>query len=652
MTLLSKLIELDFVGLVNNTKQYPSFFPKTMFGTVQRRLPIGAEVLADGEVHFRVWAPRCRELDVIIDSPAREQTVLRLDAEPNGYFSTRTSRAQPGDLYRYRIEGSARPIPDPASRFQSEGPLGPSMIIDPARFLWHDTDWRGVKIPGQVIYEMHIGTFTTEGTWIAARQQLKSLKELGVTVLEVMPVHDFCGRYGWGYDGVNFFAPTRLYGIPDDFRTFVDDAHGLGLGVILDVVYNHAGPRGNYLKDFSPDYFTDRYSTDWGEAFNFDGANSTPVREFFISNAGYWIDEFHLDGLRLDATQNIYDASAFHILAEITARVHRAAGTRAAIVTAENEPQDMRLIQPVAKGGYGMDAIWNDDFHHSAMVALTGHNEAYYSDYRGAPQEFISAAKRGFLYQGQYYSWQKKRRGSWTGAMQPASFIHFLQNHDQVANSGQGQRIHQLSHPGAYRAMTALFLLSPQTPMLFQGQEFAASSPFVFFADHDFELTSKVKEGRFEFLKQFPSLANPDMQRRLADPTDPRTFESCRLDLLEREHHQKAYALHRDLLALRRNDPVIKAQRPAAVDGAVLANDVFVLRFFADDGNDRLLLVNLGIDRALTPAPEPLLASPARLTWRVLWSSEDPRYGGYGAVPSEDESRWFIPGRAAFLLKP
>ena len=222
---------------------------------IHRRLPIGTEVLSDGEVHFRVWAPRCREVDVIIDKPLRAQIVLRLDAELNGYFSTRTSRAQPGDLYRYRLDGSVSSLPDPASRFQPEGPLGPSMIIDPARFLWHDTDWRGVKIAGQVIYEMHIGTFTAEGTWMAARQQLKSLKELGVTVLEIMPVHDFCGHYGWGYDSVDFFAPTRLYGSPDDFRTFVDDAHGLGLGVILDVVYNHAGPDGNYLKDFSARLF-------------------------------------------------------------------------------------------------------------------------------------------------------------------------------------------------------------------------------------------------------------------------------------------------------------------------------------------------------------------------------------------------------------
>ena len=614
-----------------------------------RRLPIGAEVLADSEIHFRVWAPLCRKVEVVIDGPAAE-VVVGLAAEPDGYFSVRTSRARAGDLYRYRLDGNQVLLPDPASRFQPEGPLGSSMIIDPARYPWHDNDWKGVTLEGQVIYEMHIGTFTAEGTWKAAGRQLKALKDLGVTVLEVMPVHDFYGRHGWGYDGVDFFAPTRLYGGPDDFRAFVDDAHRLGLGVILDVVYNHAGPTGNYLKDFAPDYFTDRYSTDWGAAFNFDGPNSGPVREFFVANAGYWIDEFHLDGLRLDATQNIYDASKVHILAEITAGARRAAGGRAIIVTAENEPQNVQLIRSVESGGYGMDALWNDDFHHSAMVALSGHNEAYYSDHRGTPQEFVSAAKRGFLYQGQYYSWQRQRRGTWTAGFKPAAFIHFLQNHDQIANFGLGRRVHQMSHPGTYRAMTALLLLSPQTPMLFQGQEFAASSPFVFFADHNSELASKTKKGRLEFLKQFPSLANPDMQKRLPDPNDPQSFESCRLDFSERERHHEAFDLHRDLLSLRRSDPVIKAQRPGGVDGAVLADDIFILRFFADDGNDRLLVVNLGIDWSLTPAPEPLLASPAGLTWRLLWSSEDPRYGGHGAAPIEDERGWFIPGKAAFLL--
>lgn len=278
----------------------------------------------------------------------------------------------------------------------------------------------------------------------------------------------------------------------------------------------------------------------------------------------------------------------------MTAGARRAAGRRSIIITAENEPQNVQLIRSIESGGYGMDALWNDDFHHSAMVALSGHNEAYYSDHRGTPQEFVSAAKRGFLYQGQYYSWQRQRRGTCTAGLKPAAFIHFLQNHDQVANWGLGHRAHQMSHPGVYRAMTTLLLLAPQTPLLFQGQEFAASSPFVFFADHNSELGSTIKQGRLEFLKQFRSLANPGTQKRLPDPNDSKSFESCRLDFSERERHHAAYALHRDLLRLRHSDPVIKTQRPGGVDGAVLTNDIFVLRFFAEDGNDRLLIINRG----------------------------------------------------------
>jgi maltooligosyltrehalose trehalohydrolase len=619
-----------------------------------RRLPIGAEVLKTGGVHFRVWAPRCKKIVAVIEASARRDASVELANENNGYFSGIDRDARRGDLYRFCLDTHEKPLPDPASRFQPEGPFGPSMIIDPDEFTWQDSHWPGVRLEGQVIYEMHIGTFSRGGTWEAASEQLPSLKELGVTALEIMPVHDFSGNYGWGYDGVDFFAPTRLYGTPNDFRAFVDRAHVVGLGVILDVVYNHAGPAGNYLKDFSPNYFTDRYATEWGEPFNFDGADSGPVREFFLANAAYWIDEFHLDGLRLDATQNIYDASETHILAEIVERVRRAAGARSTVVIGENEPQNVQLLRPAAQGGYGLDALWSDDFHHSAMVALTGHKEAYYSDYNGKPQEFISAAKRGFLYQGQYYVWQQARRGTSTQELKPAAFVHYIQNHDQIANVGRGLRVHEMTAPGLYRAMTALLLLSPQTPLLFQGQEFAATAPFAFFADHDPELARKVKEGRLEFLSQFPSLGSRRMRRLLPDPSDPEVFHSCRLDFSERESHRPVCDLHRDLLKLRREDPVIKeSQRPGAVDGAVLSNELFAIRFFAPEPtDDRLLLVNLGTDAELSPVPEPLLAPPVKREWRILWSSEDPLYDGGGGSPVETAERWNIPGRAAFILVP
>jgi maltooligosyltrehalose trehalohydrolase len=473
-----------------------------------------------------------------------------------------------------------------------------------------------------------------------------------VTVLEVMPVAEFPGRFGWGYDGVDLFAPTRLYGAPDDFRRFVDRAHACGLAVILDVVYNHLGPDGNYLKPFAPDYFTDRYQNEWGEAINFDSESAGPVREFFVANAGYWIDEFHLDGLRLDATQQIFDRSPDNILAAMARRVREAARGRGTLLVAENEPQHAELVRPQDRGGLGLDMLWNDDFHHSAMVALTGRNEAYYTDYLGKPQEFVSAMKWGYLYQGQRYQWQKKRRGHPALDLEPARFVTFLQNHDQIANSGRGQRAHELTSPARYRAMTALQLLGPATPMLFMGQEFAASAPFYFFADHNPELAGLVSKSRAKFLAQFRSLAVPEVQGGLPRPDAPEMFARCKLDFSEREKHKPLYDLHRDLLRLRREDPALRAQRPRGVDGAVLGEGAFVLRYFAPDGQDRLLVVNLGRDLHLDPAPEPLLAPPAGKEWAVLWSSEDPRYGGNGTAPLDTDANWRIPGEAAVVLGP
>jgi maltooligosyltrehalose trehalohydrolase len=467
-----------------------------------------------------------------------------------------------------------------------------------------------------------------------------------------MPIADFPGRFGWGYDGVNLFAPTRLYGTPDACRRFLDRAHGLGLGVILDVVYNHVGPEGNVLPHFSPEYFSARYTTDWGPAINYDGAHAGPVRDYFLANAGYWIDEFHFDGLRLDATQNIYDTSADHILAAIARRVRQAARGRATLLVNENEPQHTRLVRPPAQGGYGLDMLWNDDFHHSAMVALTGRNEAYYTDYLGTPQELISALKYGYLYQGQYYKWQDKRRGTPALDLPPAVFVTFLQNHDQIANSGLGLRCHALTSPGLYKALTALLLLGPGTPMLFQGQEFAASSPFFYFADFHGDLARLTAEGRAKSLSQFPSLAQPEMREWLSDPTAPETFARSKLDLSERQRHAWASALHRDLLRLRSAEPVFRAPRRGTMDGAVLAPDALVLRFFGAGGDDRLLVVNLGRDLHLNPAPEPLLAPPAGRCWQTQWSSEDPRYGGSGTPPLEDRANWHLPGRAAVVLRP
>jgi maltooligosyltrehalose trehalohydrolase len=364
-------------------------------------------------------------------------------------------------------------------------------VVDPSTYAWRDGAWRGVTLEGQVIQELHIGTFTREGTWAAAARALPELADVGITLLEVMPIAEFPGRFGWGYDGVDLFAPTRLYGEPDDVRRFVDACHELGLGVLLDVVYNHLGPDGNYLGELGDYVRGADEATEWGDALAFDGPHAGPVRELFIANAVHWIEEYHFDGLRLDATQAIIDRSPRHLLADLGVAARAAAGGRSIVLVAENEPQDVIHLRPPGAGGYGLDALWNDDFHHAALVAATGRSEAYCRDYRGSAQELLSAAKWGFLYQGQRYAWQDQPRGTPTFDLPRHRFVAFLQNHDQVANSARGCRGHELTTPGRWRALTALLLLAPHTPMLFQGQEWGTSSPFVYFADHVPELAAK-----------------------------------------------------------------------------------------------------------------------------------------------------------------
>jgi maltooligosyltrehalose trehalohydrolase len=607
-------------------------------------LNLGAEVVSNG-VSFRVWAPKRKRVDVVLENEGG--TIIPLDPEENGYFSGIALDVGAGTLYKYRLDEDKK-YPDPSSRFQPEGPHGPSMVIDPWAHRWNDEGWSGVDIRGQVIYELHIGTFTREGTFDAAARELGELKGLGITLIEVMPVHEFPGRWNWGYDGVGLYAPAHVYGDANALRRFVDSAHSQGIGVMLDVVYNHLGPDGNYLKEYSDNYFTDRYETDWGEPPNFDGPGSKEVREFFIRNACYWIAEFHMDGLRLDATQNIYDLGPFHVLAEISQRTREVAEPKKIVLVGENEPQHVILIGPLEKGGYGLDALWNDDFHHSAMVALTGRSEAYYTDYRGEPQEFISAVKRGFLYQGQRYNWQKQPRGTAVTTEPASAFILFTQNHDQVANSLYGHRIHALTSPARYRAITALMLLAPGTPMFFMGQEFGASSPFLFFADHCQQvLAGTVHRGRKEFLAQFPSYGSPEAQEQVPDPCEVSTFERSKLDLSERESHAEIYLFHQDLLRLRREDPVISSQARERIDGAALGSGALAIRFFGEDGDARLLVVNLGPNFQYNPAPEPLLAPVSGGSWHLVWSSDDPRYGGPGIINPCGEEGWMLPGESA-----
>jgi maltooligosyltrehalose trehalohydrolase len=610
-----------------------------------RSLPIGAEVRPDG-THFRLWAPKAKSVEIVFEDGAPLQRV-QLTAEAEGYFSRLVPGVGAGALYRFRLDSDDTLLSDPASRFQPEGPQGPSMVIDPALYAWKTRGWHGVKAEDAVFYEMHIGTFTPEGTFAAAMRELPYLAELGITVIEIMPVADFAGQFGWGYDGVNLFAPTRLYGAPDDMRAFVDEAHRLGIAVILDVVYNHLGPDGNVLPSFSEGYLSAQ-GTDWGVAINFDGRDSGPIREFYLANARYWIEEFRLDGFRLDSTQDIHDKSAPHILAEIARTVREAAGDRATLIVAENEPQETQLVRPVEKGGFGLDMLWNDDFHHSAMVALSGRHEAYYSDYRGTPQEFISSAKYGYLFQGQVYVWQGKRRGTPTFGLTGRHFVNYTQNHDQIGNSGHGLRCHELSGAALNRAITALLILSPGTPLLFQGQEFAATTPFFYFADHQGELGKGVRTGRAKFLSQFASHASDEMQASLCDPCDRNTFDRSKLKLEERASRGRWLALHRDLLKLRRE---IIAPISPKLDGAVLGRSSFLLRYFIADDGDVLLLMNLGGDSSESHLPEPLLAAPAGKEWTMIWSSEDPRYGGTGTPPVFTPAGLMLPGRSALLLR-
>jgi maltooligosyltrehalose trehalohydrolase len=606
------------------------------------RLQLGARPCKDG-ISFRVWAPKRKDVEVVLEENGRRVDLTR---EDGGYFSALVPGLGPGCRYRYRLDGT-EVAPDPCSRFQPDGPHGPSLVVDPDRYAWSDEKWRGVRLNGQIIYELHVGAFTREGTFDAAAEKLPQLSEPGITLLEIMPVAECPGRWNWGYDGVDLFAPSHNYGDYEALKRFVDRAHSLGLGVILDVVYNHVGADGNYLNCFSDDYFTDRYENDWGAAINFDGPHSDGVREFFIQNGCYWISEFHLDGLRLDATQDIHDGGPVHVLAELSRRTRSVAGERQIILIAENEPQDVQCITPIERGGYGLDGMWNDDFHHTSRVALTGLREAYFTDYQGTPQEFLSCVKRGFLFQGQHYQWQKKRRGSRVTDEPASAFVCYLQNHDQTANCIEGKRLGALAHPGAYRALTALLLLAPETPLLFMGQEFAASASWLFFADQKPELAKIVLNGRKEFLSQFPSYGSPEAQQTVPDPAADSTFTMCKLDWGERESHAQDYALHRDLLRLRREDAVLARQSREDLDGAVLAEGAFLLRFFGGELGDRLLLINLGPQRRLETLGEPLLAALPQATWHLLWCSNARRYGGPGIMNPYQDGQWILPARSA-----
>ena len=549
-------------------------------------------------------------------------------------------------------------MPDPASRFQPEGPHGPSQVVDPSAYRWADGDWRGpASVDGQVIYELHVGTFTPEGTWAAGAEQLPYLADLGVTAIEVMPVAEFPGTFGWGYDGVDLFAPYHGYGTPDDFRRFVDRAHGLGLAVLLDVVYNHLGPDGNYLKSFSDDYFSKRHKTEWGEALNFDGENAGPVREFVLANAGYWVDEFHVDGLRVDATQSIFDEGPDHILGAIVRTVAR--GGRGPSCAARRRERDPECAAaPACRAG-------RFRVRHALERRLPPHRDGRRA--RGTARRTTATTWALRRSSSPCSSAAGSTRASGTSArasagaapaldIPPAAFCTFTQNHDQVANSARGDRLAMLISPARYRAFTALQLLGPSTPLLFQGQEYAAFTPFLYFGDHEPELAAAIHQGRLESFRQFPSLATEAMQARLPNPADPRVVRCGRSSTRTSARGARTPRRWRctaTSCGCGATTRCFAFSAPARIDGAVLGPEALVLRWFGPGGDDRLLLVNLGAELRLEVAPEPLLAPPAGKCWQVLWSSEDPRYGGGGTPPPESEAyNWRLKGHSAVAMAP
>lgn len=613
---------------------------------VEPRKPMGATVRA-GRVEFRVWAPDAGRVEAVL--PDGDGEPLVLEAEGDGYFGASSAQARSGSRYAFRI--GAETHPDPYSRFQPNGPHGCSMAVDPTLFQWTDAEWPGLDRDRQVVYELHVGTFTSAGTYDAAAEQFDALRDLGVTCIEIMPLNEFEGRFGWGYDGVNWFAPFHHYGDPESLRRFVNRAHAARLGVILDVVYNHFGHEGNYLPRFSAAYFTDKFANPWGSTPNY---GCSAMRRLAIDNAAYWIREFHMDGLRLDATHSIHDPEHPRLLADLVREARGAAGSRSIVISAEDFLQRAPLLAAADAGGAGIDMLWNDDFHHAGRVALTGNHFGFFKGYRGSSQELLSSLRHGFLFQGQYDALNQGARGFAVHDQPRASFVAFTQNHDAVANTLYGQRLQPLVSPGKYRALTATVLLGPLTPLIFMGQEFNASSPFAYFADDSGDAAAALWRGRRQEAQEFEPYRDPDACAAIMNPCSPDTVRRSTLDFVERERNAATYQLFKDLLKIRRDDPVLGRRPLPRVDGATLNDQSFLLRWRDSDTGDRLLLVNLGAQIEPRPWAEPLLAPPLQHRWRLAWCSDALAYGGMGIVNPLHETGWQCAAESAafFLAEP
>jgi maltooligosyltrehalose trehalohydrolase len=575
-------------------------------------LHLGATVRDDGVV-FRAWAPRCRTLDVVIEG----RRPLAMTRQDDGLFEGVVAALPAATRYQYRLDGE-RYRPDPASRFQPEGVHGPSRVVNPASFPWTDQAFTGHALADLVIYELHVGTFTAAGTFEAIVPRLPNLVELGVTAVELMPVAEFPGSRNWGYDGVHLFAAQSTYGGPRGLRRLVDACHAHGLSVILDVVYNHLGPEGNYLGEFGP-YFTDRYRTPWGGAVNFDGPEAEGVRRHFVENARAWVRECHVDGLRLDAIHAIFDASPTHILTEITTAVReeaRALG-RPMHIMAESHDNDRRIILPAAEGGIGLDAVWSDDFHHAVHVRLTGERGGYYADFT-EPRRLATALAEGFAFQGEYSEYFGRDRGTPSADLPGERFVVCVQNHDQVGNRAQGDRLSTIAPFEAVKLAAALLLVAPAVPLLFMGEEYGETSPFQFFTSFlDRGLAEAVKKGRTEEFSRFA------WQGAVPDPGEPATFVRSRLNhpLAGAPRHRELYQYYRRWLALRRTHPALGARGKERAQAAIDAKGTMLtLSRDAESGPGVRLIANL--TNEARPAP----TVPA--DWRLLLNSDDPRFAG------------------------
>lgn len=583
---------------------------------VPRSFDLGATLLENGRVRFRVWGPRARVMAIKFPTlPGAPEVPMERDEA--GYFTAESFSARPGLRYLYVIDGQ-KERPDPASRFQPEGVHGPSAIVDPDNYRWHDQAWRGIPLEEFIFYEMHVGTFTPQGTFDAAIARLRYLKRLGITCVEVMPVAQFPGSRNWGYDGVGLFAVQNTYGGPEGFKKFVDACHREDLAVCLDVVYNHLGPEGNYLSDYGP-YFTNRYHTPWGDAINYDGPDSDPVRHFVISNAVYWVREYHVDALRLDAVHGIYDFSARHILEEIQDAVQAQAQAlgRRVYVIAESDLNDARLLRPKRKGGYALDAQWCDDFHHSVHVTLTGEKNGYYQDYQGV-RALLKALRHRFVFDGIYSHFRRRRHGNSACDLAPCQFVVCIQNHDQVGNRAVGDRLStNISFP-ALKAAAAINILSPYLPLLFMGEEYAETRPFPYFIDHkDPRLVEAVRRGRQQEFAAF------GWRGMIPDPADPNTFQSAKLNwmALRQKAKRAMLAWYRDLIGLRRLCLARGSRRQPKIKGA---SEPAWVGLEYGIGRERRMMVLISFSEESQCLPLP---SQGR-QWREVLNSEWREYGG------------------------